>query len=320
MNDLLGQRRPTPPTRGQRATSRGDTDRRLRAYRQLSGRLFAKTYLGKLLTIVFIGIHLPLLSMLGFFLFNSRLEWRSVLTIFIVMLMLTAIAAVVTLYALSVMLTPILLASRSLRLYRLDRRVPRLPTDMEDDAGQLLRDLQETVTHADEVERLLTDLSSRDHLTGLLNRRAGEERLRADVARAGRGGSPLTLAVLDSDGLKAINDRFGHEAGDACLKSLTGVLRQQLRETDWVARWGGDEFVVGFWNMQAGAATAALDRVRTTLMETPLTHAASGEMCGGFSAGIAEYQAGEDARTLYTRADAALYRAKRTQRGTIDHA
>ncbi len=88
--------------------------------------------------------------------------------------------------------------------------------------------------------RALRELSRRDELTGAYNRRAGEERLAEDLARSGRGGDWLALAILDADGLKEANDSFGHAAGDACLRRLADALRRNVREGDWVARWGGD--------------------------------------------------------------------------------
>ncbi|PLS83906.1 MAG: hypothetical protein CYG60_20755, partial [Actinobacteria bacterium] len=102
----------------------------------------------------------------------------------------------------------------------------------------------------------LEEVSSRDALTGAYNRRAGEERLAEDLARVIRDGGTLTLAVLDLDGLKATNDSLGHAGGDACIKRGADTLQRNLREGVWVARWGGDEFVLGLWD--TGALRAAM--------------------------------------------------------------
>ena len=101
-------------------------------------------------------------------------------------------------------------------------------------AGWLVKHLE----HMDGALRSLGELATRDHLTGLLNRMAGEERLAQDVARAERGAGAPSLAVVDLDGLKPVNDGHGHQAGDACLSRFASVLARNVRAGDWVARWG----------------------------------------------------------------------------------
>lgn len=178
------------------------------------------------------------------------------------MLLVTGVGAVATIYALSVLLTPVTVASRTLRLYHGHRTIPNLPTDIQDEAGQLLRNLQEMVMQANRVEQDLMALSKQDHLTSTLNRRAGEEQLATDTARAQHSRLSLTVAVVDGDQLKAVNDRYGHDAGDVGLQHLAAALGVELRQMDWISRWGGDEFVIGFWNAEPRRAEVALHRVR----------------------------------------------------------
>ncbi len=94
-----------------------------------------------------------------------------------------------------------------------------------------------------QVDRL-AKLSETDGLTGLSNGRGLFERLDRELARSCRCRAPLTLMIVDLDGLKGINDRFGHRAGDDAIRCVADVIRSQLRETDVGARWGGDEFAV----------------------------------------------------------------------------
>ena len=186
---------------------------------------------------------------------------------------------------------------------------------MERTAGLLVKHLE----RVDEALRSLGELATRDHLTGLLNRRAGEERLAQDVARAERGGGAPSIAVVDLDGLKPVNDGHGHQAGDACLSRFASALARNVRGGDWVARWGGDEFVVGAWE-GPGEGTSAerlLGRVAAELRAAPLALPGGGEARLTFSGGVGRWKAGDDAQGLFRRADAALYRAKGAGRNRV---
>lgn len=166
----------------------------------------------------------------------------------------------------------------------------------------------------------LGDLSRRDPLTGAYNRRAGEERLAEDLARSARDGGSLTLAILDADGLKGVNDSFGHAAGDACLRHLTDALRRNVREGDWVARWGGDEFVVGLWDaFEHGpdSPRTVLERVARDLRNGPIPLPDREGRRPTFSAGLSRSVPGETLGCLLDRADGLLYRAKREGRARI---
>lgn len=171
----------------------------------------------------------------------------------------------------------------------------------------------------DRTVRSLRDLSRRDPLTGAYNRRAGEERLAEDLARSAREGGSLTLAILDADGLKEVNDSFGHAAGDACLRHLADALRRNVREGDWIARWGGDEFVVGLWDAHDGADTprAVLERVARDLRGGPTALPERAGLRPTFSAGLSRSVPGEPPGRLLDRADELLYRAKVEGRARI---
>ncbi len=142
-----------------------------------------------------------------------------------------------------------------------------------------------------------------DDLTGLPNRRAWDQELRRELARARRGGSPLTVAMVDLDYFKAYNDRLGHQAGDRLLREAAEVWQDALRETDMLARYGGEEFAVALPNCDQEAAAGLIERLRE---ETPW-----GESC---SAGLATWDRLESADQLVGRADLALYAAKQAGR------
>jgi diguanylate cyclase (GGDEF)-like protein len=156
-----------------------------------------------------------------------------------------------------------------------------------------------------QADRLLA-LSRIDPLTGLLNRRAFEGRARGEVARAARHGHPLSVLLVDVDGLKQVNDRAGHGAGDAALRRVAGAIREGIREFDAAGRWGGDEFVILAPHAGRDAAVALAERVRALAAVTETV-----------STGIATLEAGETMEALIGRADVALYEAKRSGRNRV---
>ena len=154
------------------------------------------------------------------------------------LLIATLLGFVATHFALRALLAPVRLASSSLESYLHERSKPEMPIGFSDEAGKLMAAVQHAVDHLDSTIRSLEGLSGTDHLTGLPNRREGEVRLAEDHARAKRGGAFLTVAVGDVDNFKAINDTHGHQAGDVCLRQVAQVIRRNVREGDWLARWG----------------------------------------------------------------------------------
>ena len=143
-----------------------------------------------------------------------------------------------------------------------------------------------------------------DELTGCMRRAAGVAALEREVARARREKNALAVAFVDADGLKAANDAHGHAAGDALLRDIAEGLRTRLRGSDFVFRYGGDEFVCVMPGAGQGEASHVLTDVQGTLR-------AAGR---SFSLGIAELQHGDDTVQLLARADEQLYAAKRARR------
>jgi diguanylate cyclase (GGDEF)-like protein len=177
--------------------------------------------------------------------------------------------------------------------------------------GELLGALADEAARA--VERdahvaLLNRQARTDELTALPNRRAWEEALQRELARAQRTGDPLCVALLDLDHFKVFNDRHGHQAGDAHLRRTAAAWRRELRTIDVLARYGGEEFGVLLPDCDPSQAGEVIDRVRRA---TP-----GGESA---SAGVVAYDRRETAESLLARADAALYRAKHAGRALTVH-
>jgi diguanylate cyclase (GGDEF)-like protein len=158
-------------------------------------------------------------------------------------------------------------------------------------------------------------MATTDPLTSLLNRRTMEERLHAEFLRAGRYGSPLSVAFIDLDGFKAINDTQGHDAGDECLRFFAHELGQMSREIDIVCRFAGDEFVVVAPNTAKAEAEAFMRRMQAHFDAKPLV-LADGETHVRFSHGVAESgdQGAVSPSALLKLADMALYENKRARK------
>jgi diguanylate cyclase (GGDEF)-like protein len=150
---------------------------------------------------------------------------------------------------------------------------------------------------------VLTKLATTDPLTGLANRRCFESLLERELSQCQRTGLPLSVAVIDLDHFKSINDEHGHRAGDEALSDAASIWSQDLRKADVLARYGGDEFVIMFPAARASDAVDVLTRMRA---QSPR-----------FSAGIAEANGSTAASELLTAADRACYRAKRAGRGRV---
>jgi len=161
-------------------------------------------------------------------------------------------------------------------------------------------------------------LSLTDEFTGLPNRRAFMRRLQDETSRAQRYGAPLTLAMIDLDEFKAINDVHGHAAGDAILHSYATDVLTVLRHHDMVARYGGEEFAVLLPNTTPDGAVAAMNKVRDRALEVHCEHQHMALALPTFSTGIALYTPGESHTDLIDRTDRALYRAKRLGRNRIE--
>jgi diguanylate cyclase len=159
------------------------------------------------------------------------------------------------------------------------------------------------------VESLASEvykLAALDQLTGLYNRRSGEQRLAQEISRAQRYGRPLTLLMVDVDGLKLINDNHGHAAGDTLLKGFADRLQRAIRGSDLAVRLGGDEFMAILPECRSEEVRHVLGRLEGLEFDF-----AGNKIRLQFSRGWTDYKAGETAQEFLQRADVALYESKR---------
>ena len=164
----------------------------------------------------------------------------------------------------------------------------------------------------------IRQLATHDDLTGLLNRRAMLDRMQLEQRRSLRSGSPLLIAQLDIDHFKAVNDTHGHAAGDLVLQSFADTVRRNVRDTDVLARWGGEEFVLLLCDTPAADAVALMERLRQAVqaMQVPVPQG-DGPITVTVSIGLARHAPADPLAGTLERADQALYAAKAGGRNRV---
>ena len=187
---------------------------------------------------------------------------------------------------------------------------------------QLYRQTEDLQALADDLRAAnarLAELAVTDPMTGLYNNRHFQQRLREEMTRAIRHGTPLALIMMDIDNFKHYNDTFGHPEGDELLTRLAGILRETVREGDVVCRYGGEEFAIILPQTDAQEAFLVADRVRNAVEECPFPgreQQPHGKVT--LSAGIAVYPVNASTvGELIKRADEALYKAKQQDKNTV---
>jgi diguanylate cyclase len=196
----------------------------------------------------------------------------------------------------------------------------RLETRAQTEIEELSRQLD---TFQGEVLSLHSKLESarekatHDPLTGLPNRLAYEQRISEEIERSRRYKHPMTLAVLDVDFFKKINDSYGHPAGDNVLKILAELFKKRTRETDFLARFGGEEFMMILPETEADAAYHVADKLRKTVEDANF-HFRENKVPVTISCGLTGLNEGDDKDSLYDRADNALYEAKQGGRNRCE--
>jgi diguanylate cyclase (GGDEF)-like protein len=173
----------------------------------------------------------------------------------------------------------------------------------------IVRDITERKALEAELERQATH----DRVIGIYNRAKLYTLLDDARARHERFGTPFSVIMLDIDRFKEINDTYGHSAGDAVLRELATHLQQALRETDYLGRWGGEEFLIIAGHTERTDAERLAERLRETVSRTTF----SGAVAITVSLGVAEFEQAEAREHLEKRVDEALYAAKQSGRNRV---
>lgn len=164
--------------------------------------------------------------------------------------------------------------------------------------------------------RRLRSMMLRDSLTGLLNHTTTKEQLSIELSRMRRGKMSLAFALIDLDHFKSVNDTYGHPIGDQVLKTMSNMLRQRLRMTDIIGRYGGEEFAVALPDVSPTNAILILDKVREAFSQIKQMHS-GGEFSVTMSCGVAMFPDFDDVPALTEAADQALYEAKGKGRNRV---
>ena len=263
--------------------------------------LFPRHYTIRMFLLCFLAVHMPLLAFLGFELTRGAWHWQT----FAVLLGATVVGSAFAIAALAGLLAPVAVATRGLRALRDGQQMQDIPAGGPDMAGELLESvahaLRSTSARLDELK----GLALTDPLTGLLNRRGFVEQLEQLPTGAG------TLALLDGDRFKQVNDRLGHAEGDRVLRALADRLRDRLRKQDMAARWGGDEFVILLRDTEEQEARAIVKRVQLSLRRRPIARLDGRPV--NFSVGFASLsgETMEAVTEAVKAADAEMYATKR---------
>ncbi len=212
---------------------------------------------------------------------------------------------------------PINRLNNAVQSFSVTQDIGALPTQRDDELGQLARSflvmhnqIKQQFAELQKSHQKMEALAQHDELTGLPNRRLFMDRLENAIARARRSSRAFALLFIDLDKFKEVNDRFGHEAGDALLQTVAKRLSQHVRETDTVARLAGDEFVVLLENIENNGKVAELATKLCQSVYEPLPWADQ-ILHISMSVGVSLFpQDGETADQLINNADRAMYQAK----------
>jgi diguanylate cyclase len=176
-------------------------------------------------------------------------------------------------------------------------------------AEERVKQLEQELEHVSELVR-------EDQLTGALNRRGLDDVLDREMKRADRQKTPVSIALLDIDNFKQLNDSLGHQTGDQALVHLIQVIKSALRPTDEVARYGGEEFLIILIDTSLEEAMTTIIRLQRELTKSLFLHNNKRQLIT-FSAGVALHTSGEDPESTISRADNAMYKAKRAGKNRV---
>jgi len=176
------------------------------------------------------------------------------------------------------------------------------------------RQIQQAKADQEELERL----ANLDSLTGLYNRRVILHRLNERIKYVRRYGEELSLIMLDIDHFKKVNDQYGHLTGDGVLEEIAVLVQRNIRGTDVVGRYGGEEFIIILLKTGLSSAVDVAERVRKAIEAAEMKDPEGNVFSVTVSEGVSSYKPAEDERSLISRADDALYRAKENGRNRVE--
>lgn len=282
----------------------------MRTYSWMARALPGLSFTSKITLAGLVIVHVPLLAVIAIALIDPG---TSVLVISLSALAATALATVAMVAVLRGLSAPLQMAGNHISNYLTDGQLPPQIRIGDDEAGRLLHDVATLCARIEQQRLVLERLALQDPLTGINNRRGGETLLARDGGPRRDRRQPLSVAVVDVDELRELNAEGGHALGDQGLRLVAQELETVLRADDWVARWGGDEFLVVCRCTEADMV-AVMDRVRR---ELGTSRKGREHVPIRISVGVAQLADSESLDACIGRADAALYAAKNQGRDSV---
>lgn len=184
------------------------------------------------------------------------------------------------------------------------------------DSQTKVNEAEQKIQELTSVLEYINEVANEDYLTGTLNRRGMEEALEREFSRADRHQTELSIAMMDIDHFKKLNDKLGHSTGDQALAHFANVIKSVKRATDVLARYGGEEFIIILPNTEQNDAIKVIERVQRKLTKQFFMHS-NQHVVITFSAGVAQRVENETPEDIIPRADAALYEAKNSGRNRV---
>lgn len=280
----------------------------LHLYSFLSRFHHPKSYKGKIMLVAFLGTHIPLLTLLGYFVVSSSFTSEVKVRIILIALLATLVGTALTLYALHNLLAPVTLTFMALREYLSKKTLPNLPTKFTDEAGILMADTSHTINKLDEVIQYMVNY---DDLTGLPNRVLFRDRLQQALSQAQSNNQLFAVISLSLDRLNNINNTLGHNTGNLLLRSAAQRLATCIGDTDVLSRFGSNKFAILQPNLTSiNDAITLSQKLLNTLSKPVLLD--GNVVRTGASIGIAIYPNDcTDVDQLLKNADTAMYQTKK---------
>lgn len=307
-NQVMGTTNPASITPERKAT-------KLPLYNLVSKMPGPKNFAVRIFMFSFIGTQLPMFALLLYVVMNVEMTAEILTTVSIVLItaLLGSASTVVALLAYS---EPVGAISKAMQNFSSHDYVPDLPDGYNDEIGELMANTQGALKKLHSMLHNMHELSIRDELTGLYNRRFFSEQADQLMIRASRYEEPLTLIFIDIDNFKTVNDKFSHQIGDNALRQIANIMSDTARGSDLTARLGGDEFVIVFPNTPLTKARQLCERLRQNLEKHDWTVLLPG-LPITVSIGMAEAVENDSLERLMDRADQNMHKAKASGRNQI---
>jgi len=274
-----------------------------------------RNFVVKIFMFSFIVTQLPMFALLLYVVMNVELN-AEILTTVTIVLIAALLGSVSTVIALIAYAEPVTAISKAILSVNTDSYEPDLPDGYNDEIGELMANTQGALKKLHSMLHNMHELSIRDELTGVYNRRFLMEQAEQLMSRADRYEEPVTLIFIEIDNFKKINDQFSHQVGDHALRQLATIMTETARGSDLIARLGGDEFVLLFPNTSMIKAMQLTERLRSAISKYDWS-ALLPDVHLTLSMGMAEATERESFQTLLDRADENLHKAKKEGRNQI---